>query len=403
MKPASPFPTRLQNRFGMQVTDGDYWPRAGALEAAENLLRGNSISLFGLRRIGKSSYMAAVRSHVGANSGACVVDVDAQRCDGLHALFNAVLTNLPDQTARDRVLSAFHSNLPVAETIVRKARSLLSGKAEPFTQRDEGDLIAYWEHLAAPIAERLAATGRPFTLFVDELPMLCEKMVKRPHGVENVNTLLAGLRAWRAMPRVGMFVTGSVGLRGLAKQYGISANHLNDTIVLTLPPLDATEVPAMLRALVAGAGAEPWNADVEQAVLVRLASAYPGVIQYAFSQLRGARVTTADDVERVFRNQIRPGIERNFFLQFRERMNRYDKALRRLLDQALRLVAAAPANAGIAEAVFYKAFKPAAEAEDAIEILCEEGFLHFDTETRVIGFADGLAVAWWKGRPNGHA
>ena len=228
-------------------------------------------------------------------------------------------------------------------------------------------------------------------------------MVKRTNGSENVNTLLAGLRHWRAAPRVGMFFTGSVGLRGLAKQYGINANHLNDTIILALPPLDAAEAPAMLRALVAGTGAAPWTPEVEQAVLDRLVSTYPGVMQYAFSQLHQARVATPDEVDAVFRNHIRPGIERNFFAQFRERMNRYDKELRRQLDHALKLVAAAPDEAGLDEAAFHAAFEPAAEAEDVIEILREEGFLAFDSETRMLRFADGLVVAWWKGRPKGTA
>jgi hypothetical protein len=340
---------------------------------------------------------------VQATGKACVVDVDAQRCDGLHALFTAVLTKLPDQGVKERLLTAFHSQLPVAEAIIRKTRSLLDGKPEPFTPQDEGALIAYWGHLAAPIAERLAASDQPFIIFIDELPMLCEKMVKRDNGTEHVNTLLAGLRHWRSAPRVGMFFTGSVGLRGLAKQYGVNANHLNDTIILPLPPLDADEVRAMLCALVAGAGGPAWSDEVEQAVLDRLVSTYPGVVQYAFSQLRGARAATPDAVEAVFRNLIRPGIERNFFVQFRERMNRYDRDLRRLLDQALKLVAAAPNDTGLTEADFYAGFDPVDEAEDVIEILREEGFLHFDSETRRLRFADGLVVAWWTGRPKGPA
>ena len=105
MPKSLPLPEKLPNRFGMHVTGNDYWPRPGVAEAAESLLRGDSLSLFGLRRTGKSSYMAAVRRHVQAGSTACVADIDAQRCDGLHALFNALLTTLPDKSVKERLLA----------------------------------------------------------------------------------------------------------------------------------------------------------------------------------------------------------------------------------------------------------------------------------------------------------
>lgn len=57
----------------------------------------------------------------------------------------------------------------------------------------------------------------------------------------------------------------------------------------------------------------------------------------------------------------------------------------------------------IAEADFHTAFEPAVEAADVIDILREEGLLHFDSDPRLIRFADGLVVAWWKGRPKGQA
>ncbi|MBF0375757.1 MAG: hypothetical protein HQL39_20405, partial [Alphaproteobacteria bacterium] len=214
-----------------------------------------------------------------------------------------------------------------------------------------------------------------------------------------VNDLLAGLRHWRIQPQVAMFFTGSIGLRGLAKQHGINANHLSDTKVTVLPPLPRDEAELFLRALMAGADCD-WPPEMVDAVLDRMPDFHLGIMQYAFGELSAARVTSIEAVETVFEERVRPGIEFDFHAQFSERLSRRDGDLRRRLRRALALVGDRPGAIGIDD--FGRAFvttDPADEIEDTIAILVEDGFIHWNSDTRMLRLSDGLVRAWWKTRP----
>jgi hypothetical protein len=194
--------------------------------------------------------------------------------------------------------------------------------------------------VARTIGAQLANAGRPVVILFDELPDLCEAMLKRNGNADAVNGFLAGLGHWRSHGNVAMLFTGSVGLRGLATQGRIDVNHFSDTIVLDLPPFERPEAMAFLAALIAGSGSSGWTSAMMEHALDGVAAFYPGVLQYAFMSLHNARVTTAEDIDRVFQEVIRPGLDRDFFAQFTRRMQRYDKPLRRRLDRAIAAVAA---------------------------------------------------------------
>ena len=78
----------------MQVSGADAWPRPSVIDPlVAGLVRGQSYSMFGLRRIGKSSVMAAAREQLAAK--AIVLHADAQNFATLPALFDDFLRSLP--------------------------------------------------------------------------------------------------------------------------------------------------------------------------------------------------------------------------------------------------------------------------------------------------------------------
>ncbi len=158
----------------------------------------------------------------------------------------------------------------------------------------------------------------------------------------------------------------------------------------------------MLRALVAGAGGRPdWADAIPEAVLGQLPAFHPSLIQYAFRRLLADNATSLDAIERIFRDDIRPGIERNFFAQFTDRLRAYPAPLKAQLDRTLAIVARA--NGPLTEASFGEAFAKGSgfgeDAEELVDILREDGFLNWNSETRMLDLADGMVRAWWRSRP----
>ncbi len=394
-------PDTLKPGYGMHVSGDGFWPRPRIVdELVEGLLAGESFTLFGLRRIGKSSVMAETRRRLN-DSGAIVVHVDAQNFRGLPSLFAAILSKLPEKGFRDVLFHHLTNHAVLAGKLVGKFTSLLKQQKDEFQPEDEAELLAYWGVIAPAVGERLAASPSPFVLCIDELPMLLEDMLKRPNGVETANRLLAGLREWRGHSSVAMFLTGSVGIRRLAKERDLDSTLINDMTQFTLLPLDRSEAGGMLRALVKGSGHAPWPDALVEAVLDRLVEFYPSVIQFVFRRLHSARVSDIGQLDRTFREDIVPPFERSFFSQFAERTKGNTGDLARRLDRALAIVAAAPG--GIALTSFVEAFlaggDPADEVEGLIAILREDGFIAWDSDTRTLSLADGLVRSWWRTRP----
>lgn len=394
-------PGTLPASYGMHVSGPGFWPRPREVrELVHGLAAGESFTMFGLRRIGKSSVMAEVRRLL-PEQGAIVVHVDAQSFRGLATLFGAILRGLPEQGFRDRLREGAFAGIGIAERLKAKLQELVGTGGGDLREEDEADLLAYWSVIAPAVGERLAASPKPFVLCIDELPMLFEKMLRQPGGVETANRLLAGLREWRGHPKVAMFLTGSVGMRGLVKAHGLDGSLLNDLTEMVLRPLPEAEASRMLGALLAGAGGTlAWDEAATSAALERLVEFHPSIVQFAFRRLLSVRANDVAAIDRVFRDDIRPGIERNFYAQFTDRLRAYPEPLRGRLDRALAIVAAS--EAPLALDAFREAFvakDPPEEMEDAIAILREDGFLRWDSEARTLALADRMVRAWWRSRP----
>src|ERR1039458_895741 len=144
----------------MQVSGADAWPRPAIVDPlVEGLLHGQSYSLFGLRRIGKSSVMAAARERMAQT--AIVLHADAQNFATLPALFDDFLRSLPAASVGQNLHRALAGHLGIAESILRRFRSAFGGTPEDGEQADEATFLAYWGPIARLIGTQLAAARKP--------------------------------------------------------------------------------------------------------------------------------------------------------------------------------------------------------------------------------------------------
>ena len=229
-------------------------------------------------------------------------------------------------------------------------------------------MLAYWGALSEHLTDALRNYGRPIVLLIDEFPFLCENLLERPGGREMLVKLLASLRQWRSLPNVAMLITGSIGMRGIVYRHGLNSAHLNDMMLVQVPPLSDPEARAMLTALAEHSQIEWWNEAIGNAVLRNIPAAYPSFIQYAFTSIRTRRAATIDAVQLVFANEIVPGLTQDFFVQFRSRLRRYDVAQRPALEAAIDMVVHAEATGGIGIDMFYEKFDATFAGQDAEDL-----------------------------------
>lgn len=394
------YPTRLPSRFGMHVSGTDAWPRPDVCgPIIRRLARGDSAKMFGLRRIGKSSCMAAVRE--GLAGQALVVHTDAQNANTMSAFTKNLLGAVPEAAQGMGLKRRLADLVGLAQPIMQMFTAIRDGAPTAADPQAEATFLAYWASFAPTIGQHLAEQGKQVVICFDEFPLLCDKLARGPGGVAAVDTVLAELRRWRSLQprRLAMFFTGSVGFASIAKRHGLDRNNLNDPPSFPLPPLPRDEARAFLLALIAGnAQPGPWTEAMTKSFLQLLPETHAGVVQYAFQPMLDAEVRNEEDIRHVFRNQVEPGLLRDFYTQFDDRLRDHGRETARRLRIGVKLVAAAAEGLPAAEfrPGFIAAGEPEEETADVIAILEEDGFLRHDLTEEKLFLADGLVRAWWR-------
>ncbi|WP_375767201.1 hypothetical protein NR798_36790 [Archangium gephyra] len=402
----------LKSYYGTIVSGSDFWPRPEIVDPlVRSLLRGQSHTLFGLRRTGKSSIMAEAKSRMEAQ-GVIVSQINAESGKGLQDVFGELLRNLPAPDLKNSLLRRFEQVQNIAQPVLGLVRGWIGhGPAPTGSAASERDLLDYWPTLSPMLFEALKAETRPIALFVDELPFLIENTLtrgagadrKQGHGLATAQQILVTLREWRGLKHVAMLVAGSIGMRGLALRHGLDPGAFNDMLPVPLPPLRRDEAVRMVQALVAGA-APPlpgWTEAATETLLDGLPDLYPGFIQLGFQSVADRGATTPEDIRHSLREHLEPQLHHQFFGQFDNRLRREELALRRHLTAAIDLVVDSAAQGGLPLDAFHaELVKRGCEMpEEIAAILREDGFLTFDPHVKNFRPASAMVAAWRNSTP----
>ncbi len=392
----------VKPHYGNYVTGDRRFPRED-LEAEFDtaIMGGSGGSLFGLRRIGKSSEAAACAQRLRKN-GTKVLEIDVQGKDSEGALLLDIISGLPHDGLGGRVVRA----ITQSKTIAEGARLFIEGKGG-----DANAVNAYFPAISAHIQSALRERDGEIALFIDEFPWLCRSILQGDPdgGRARVDRLLAELRRWRA-EGMRMLLTGSIGMTGLCREYRLDASHLNDLTRLSVPPLNGPdEGRAFVEALIAGSKVEGWSEAHTSALLEETVAWYPSILQYAFQQMApGSRAVPVQRIPEIFATNIRPNNDGTFFEQFDKRIHLYgaiNDASSRILPELCECVLSADAPV-TREALRQQLELKVGEVDeavlgDALKILHEDGFLHprFDAdEKQSLAPASRLVTAWRNNR-----
>lgn len=401
-------PELLRPYYGTSVSGEDFWPRPEIVDPlVRSLLRGQSHTLFGLRRTGKSSLMAEVRLRLEAE-GVIVSQINAESGRGLQDVFGELLRNLPAPDLKATLLTRFQQAQNIAKPVLEMVRSWI-GHAPAGPAVTDKDLLDYWHLLSPVLLEALKADKRRIALFMDELPFLIEntlaggKGTDPAQGLATAQKILITLREWRGLKNVSMLVAGSIGMRGLALRHKLDPGAFSDMLPVSLPPLKREEAARMVRALVA-ANHPPlrnWTEEATQALVEGLPDLYPSFIQLGFQSVADRDATTPEAIRHNLREYLEPQLHHQFFSQFDNRLRREPPARRKHLTAAIDLVVDGNTQGGLPLETFYKELKrlKCEEPEEISAILREDGFLAFDHHTNTLRPASAMIVAWRNSTP----
>lgn len=384
----------MKTNPGGQLSPSQIVGRDDLIEGMWEILRGRSIYMNDLRRIGKTQIM--VKMH--AEPAAHWVTV---KCDlgGFH-------------TAGEFAAQAFRMS---REALGQKSRALrrmneLLGKAAGveiagLIKLPDGTPAPWKEVLRRTFAdieeEMTALGGEARVVFLwDEVPYLLDNIARR-ESPEVAMEVLDTLRSLgQDHDRIRLLLTGSIGMHhilGELKKQGYNGSPLNRMELVQPGPLSATDAIALSRALMTGNAVLCEDVETCGAVLAAAVGHVPFYIHKLISRLPRTSPATTQSIESLLDREITSDNNDWDLQHYRDRLKPYYGAEEKL---AL-LVLDAIAIGGVLsfQEIRRQVNAQAATDDEALrqilKLLCMDHYLN-RTEDNAYRFYLALIRRWWR-------
>ena len=237
----------LIGEVGNWVSGQRFWGREHELSLLLKLIEdGANISIIAQRRIGKTSLMHEASENL--PQGYIGLHIDLQAAQDVSDVVVKMVTATQTVSAIwPRIRGCFGNFF---QSVKDSIESISVYEFE--VQLKAGLSGNAWQEKGSQALSELAKLEKPVVLFIDELPILIDRLLLRPDGRESVHTLLCWLRnqSQQHRGRICMVFAGSIGLEPVLGRIGLAAdiNHLTPFVL------------------------EPWADDVAMGCLKALAS-----------------------------------------------------------------------------------------------------------------------------------
>lgn len=304
---------KLKQAHGNWVAGEDrFWNREKETDLfIEYLDEGASIHMIAQRRIGKTSLMQEVARRIEDRYICLPLDLQtAHTAEDLIAKLSA--TTLPYQSLWQKTKAVFSNTLG---SVTDNVESLQIEQVVTLKIR-EGLMQGNWQEKGNRLLDALAASETPVVVFMDEVPVLVNRILKgpdyqmTPDRIEAADALMSWLRdnSIRHRGAVRFVVTGSIGFEPILRQAGLSAT-INNLKPFHLEPWSPDVAMGCLRAL-----ANQYDVDYDpgacERMVERLGSCIPHHVQMFFGHIyetcrkRGDMTCTIDDVDHVYEKRM---------------------------------------------------------------------------------------------------
>jgi hypothetical protein len=387
---------RVRNICGGLAKEADFLFREKELAAAELALKdGNSLKLFSLRRIGKSSFLIALRDRL-HNNGIPITFINLEGKEAPSDFFHSILDHLPKDIS-DKLIAGWGESKTIPHQLVEslKKRSKKIRLAKVGIDFEQS-VLDYWNPLADAVGSILEKTENPGVIIFDEIPFFLENMIERGHGRDSIESVMGALRQFRQQG-LSMILCGSIGMDALLERHNIDPNVINDLKTFHLAPLSHEQAREMLTVLADSQGLDWWNEETTDAVLANVRDWLPYFLQFAFLEVHLGGKGDPETVSEIYRAKIFPGLIQDFITQFENRLKRrYDPPERAQVDLAFNAILKSETRA-LPSADLRTLLAPTAkEPRWFIKRLIDDGFLTPPDAVGNIGFTLRFLEEWWE-------
>jgi hypothetical protein len=393
--------------------DGDrFWNRTAELELfIQYLDEGASMYLVAQRRIGKTSLMREAARRISHRYICLHVDLqDAHSpLDFVAAL--SVATH-PHKSLWGKTKQIFGNLTAFAGNAIE---SLQISEIQ-LTIR-EGLVQSNWESKGAQLLAVLAANEQPVVVFMDEVPVMVNRILKgpehesaniTPERIQATDAFMSWLRGQsiRHSGKIRFVVTGSIGFEPILREAGLSAT-INNFRPFPLDPWPAATAIGCLEALADGYGV-CFGEGAAERVTERLGSCIPHHVQMYFGHIhesckrRNDMSCSVEDVDDVYEERMLSTRGHAELSTFEERLNLM--VGRSILPFVLDLLTEAAATGRLGPAAIaviqrdhgLEGRDAADRTRDVLDILQHDGYLQHTPEG--FTFVSRLLRDWWTRR-----
>lgn len=391
----------IVNRVGPPVRGDDFFGRESFVKVASEKLKAGHVLLSAPRRFGKTSVMYRLMDDPQWDYR--IVHADLEHLTDPSSL----IAELTERLAKDGKLAKFISGLSwlsqgawsrFRETI--EEVELFEVKIKLKERLREG-----WQERGEELFKRLATAGTTIVFFLDEFPMMIDRMARSEKHREDAKLLLHWLRAMRLRPdltNVRFLIAGSIGIGRVLNELGEIA-AINDFESLKLDPFTPKVAAEFLDVLAESVGA-PISQPSKRKMLDVIGAPVPYFLQIIFSEVHKSyllddEAITPRKVEEIYHGKVLGVDCRTYFDHYYGRFRDYyqpheEKAAKRILRE-LAVVGAMTRDACFQ---FYKLEVARADLE-AFNVLMtdleNDFYVSFDGHKHHYQFSCKLLRDWW--------
>lgn len=255
----------------------------------EQIKDGAHLLMVAMRRVGKTSLMKEVAHQLGEDFHCLYIDL--QRCPNpADAIVQLAIATKAQRSLWSKITTIFSNLLGSVEEL----------SMDEITIKLRDGLSGGWVDKADRIVADLASADRPVVLFIDELPILINRILKRDDyevtqdRIASADLLMSWLRdvSIRHQGTIRIVIAGSIGLEPILRQAGLSAT-LNTLTPFELEPWDAETATSCLHALAEQYGLH-YEEGATERIVTKLGCCIPHHVQMFFSHILDDRRRKGD-------------------------------------------------------------------------------------------------------------
>lgn len=373
----------MNNNTSTPVFGDNFIGRKNELKEATYLLQqGNSIALFGLRRMGKSSILKQLNILFEKDKYHSIY-IDTQILSTRESFLMSIFKELPNKDIFYTSLTNILPN-PVLEKL--KLSSTNSEMEISFKK----DIIDYFDEISKALA-RAISNDKKILLLIDELPYFFENMIddNEPESMNHIKQILTMLRFWRNNG-VCMAICGSIQIEYFLESIQLSNKLLSGLNHINIGAFSKEESFELLDAL-SKSNNITISKEKKEKILELIGDCTPFFIQNYFAQYILNKPKTIKEMILMYDEKVFPNIDKEFLSQFNERFAEFTQEESIFVEQVFTLL---DANSSMREKDMKDKIKNF-NKKVFLKLLSQEFIINHKNK---ISFSFNIVQKWWKNK-----